>query len=66
MILDISFVINLLTSRSPLLTGVLSDLIYFFNPFSLSDSDNSPAFKKVSIKFSIVFLISIQNLFNSF
>ena len=51
---EIFFVINLLTSKSPLLTGVLSDLISFFNPFSLSDSDNSPAFKKVSIKSSIV------------
>ena len=48
---DIFFVINLLTSRSPLLTGVLSDLISFFNPFSLREIDKSPAFKKESINF---------------
>ena len=40
------FVINLLTSKSPLLTGVLSDLISFFNPSSLREIDKSPAFKK--------------------
>ena len=62
---EIFFVINSLTSRSPLLTGVLSDFISFFNPFSLRDSDNSPAFKKVSIKSSIFFFI-FQNLLNSF
>ena len=56
---EIFFVINLLTSKSPLLTGVLSDLISFFNPFSLRDSDKSPAFKKVSIKPSIIFFVSI-------
>ena len=43
---EIFCVINLLTSRSPLLTGVLSDLISFFNPFSLREIDKSPAFKK--------------------
>ncbi len=63
---DIFFVINLLTSRSPLLTGVLSDLISFFNPFSLREIDKSPAFKKGSINFSTIIFISISNLLNSF
>ena len=47
---EIFLVINLFTSISPLLTGVLSDLISFVRPFSLRESDNSPAFKNVSIK----------------
>jgi hypothetical protein len=54
---DIFLVINLLTSRSPLLTGVLSDFISFFKPFSLRDIDKSPAFKKGSTNFSIIFFI---------
>ena len=53
---DMFLVINLFTSRSPLLTGVLSDFISFFKPFSLRDIDISPAFKKGSTNFSIIFL----------
>ena len=43
----ILFVIILLTSKSPFVTGVLSDLIVSFKPFFLKSIDNSPA----SIKF---------------
>ena len=45
----------LFTSRSPLLTGVLSDFISFVNPFSLSSKATFPALRKVSIKSSTVF-----------
>ena len=44
-------IINLLTSKSPLETGVLSDLISFFKPISLSESDRSPAIKKNLLNF---------------
>ena len=63
---EIFLVINLLTSKSPLLTGVLSDLISFFNHSSLRDIDKSPAIKKGSINFSTIIFKSIINLFNSF
>ena len=43
-----------LTFKSPLLTGVLSDLIFFINPFFLSSKEISPAFKNVSIKLSVI------------
>ena len=56
---DNTQLINLLTSRSPLLTGVLSGFISFFRPFSLRDIDISPAFKKGSTNFSIIFFMSI-------
>ena len=45
--------IILFTSKSPLLTGVLSDFI-FVNPF-LNLIEILPAVKNVSIKFSIIF-----------
>ena len=48
----IFLVTKLFTSISPLLTGVLSDLIFFVSPFSLSSNEIFPANKKVSIKFS--------------
>ena len=51
-------IINLLTSKSPLETGVLSDLISFFKPFSLSESDRSPAIKKEFTKLLTIFSIS--------
>ena len=50
----ISSVIILFTSKSPLLTGVLSDLISFVRPLSLKSNDNCPALKKVSIKLSVI------------
>ena len=56
---EIFFVIILLTSKSPLLTGVLSDLISFCNPFSLRASASSPAFKKVSINSTTIFFLLI-------
>ena len=58
---DIFFVINLFTSRSPLLTGVSSDLISFFNPLSLREIDKFPAFKKGSISFSTIILILLRS-----
>ena len=45
----------LFTSRSPLLTGVLSDLIFLVKPFFLNSSEIFPAFKKVLIKLSTIF-----------
>ena len=39
----ILFVIILLTSKSPFVTGVLSDLIVSFKPLLLSSNDSSPA-----------------------
>ena len=39
----ILFVIILFTSKSPFVTGVLSDLIVSFKPLLLSSNDNSPA-----------------------
>ena len=39
----IFFVIILFTSRSPFVTGVLSDLISFFNPFFLNSNEISQA-----------------------
>ena len=47
-IFDNLLVINLLTSKSPLLTGVLSDLISLVKPLSLKVRESSPADKKVS------------------
>ena len=38
--------ISLFTSKSPLLTGVLSDFIFFIKPFFLNSRDKSPAAKK--------------------
>ena len=43
---EIFLVIKSLTSKSPLLTGVLSDLIFLIRPFSLSWRDKFPANKK--------------------
>ena len=57
-ILDISFVISSFTSISPLLTGVLSDLIFFIKPFALSSIAKSPAIKKLSIKSLTIFFKS--------
>jgi hypothetical protein len=51
----ILLVIILLTSKSPLLTGVLSDFISLINPFSRSSNEISPAYKKVSINSSVIF-----------
>ena len=56
---EILLVINLLTSKSPLLTGVLSDLISFFKPAFRRERDKSPADKNGFIKFSIIFFICI-------
>ena len=52
----IFLVTKLFTSISPLLTGVLSDLIFFVRPLALSSSEIFPAYKKISIKFSTSFL----------
>ena len=60
----ILFVIILFTSKSPLLTGVLSDLIFLTNPFFLNSNEIFPASRKVSIKFSTIsFNINIGHLF---
>ena len=53
---EIFLVINLFTSISPLLTGVLSDFISLINPFSRSSNEIFPAYKKVSINSSVIFL----------
>ena len=45
---EIFFVNILLTSISPFVTGVLSDLISFFNPLFLNSKATLPAFLKVS------------------
>ena len=50
-------VIILFTSKSPLVTGVSSDLIFFLRPFFLNSIEIFPAYKKVSIRFSIISLI---------
>ena len=54
---EIFFVINLFTSMSPLLTGVLSDLISFVRPSSLRESDNSPAKKMYLLNLQQSFLL---------
>ena len=54
-ILEITFEIRLFTSKSPLLTGVLSDLTFFIKPFFLNPIDKSPAVKKHTIKPSTIF-----------
>ena len=56
----------LLTSISPLVTGVLSGLISLINPFFLNSNDISPAFKKVSTKPSIIFLLSCNFILHIF
>ena len=43
------------TAKSPSVTGDLSDLIVIFTPLSLISLAIFPAFKNVSIRFSIVF-----------
>ena len=51
---EIFFVNILLTSISPFVTGVLSDLISFFNPFFLNSKATLPASLKVSSKESAI------------
>ena len=51
---DILLIKILLTSKSPLLTGVLSDFISLVRPFSLRSKEIFPASKKVSIKSSLL------------
>ena len=46
---DIFFVKILLTSKSPLLTGVLSDLISLMRPFFLRSIEIFPASKKFEL-----------------
>ena len=53
----ISLVIILLTSKSPLVTGVLSIFISFVRPLFLKFIETSPAFKKVSINSLTIFSI---------
>ncbi len=58
-VISLIFLVRMLfTSISPLVTGVLSDLISLINPFFLSSIAISPAFKKVLFKlFTIFFFI---------
>ena len=53
-ILEIFLVKILLTSISPFVTGVLSDLISFFNPFFLNSRAIFPAFLNVSKRESVI------------
>ena len=56
---------TLLTSISPFVTGVLSALISSISPFALNSNEISPAFKKISINSSTIFLLfflHFQNL----
>ena len=60
----IFLVIILLTSRSPLVTGVLSSLIFLVRPLSLKSNDTFPAYKKVEIKFSTISLILTLTIYS--
>ena len=57
---DIWEEIKLFTSISPLLTGVLSDLISFVRPCFLRSKETLPAYKKVSTRLSTISLILIS------
>ena len=55
--LEIFLVKILLTSISPFVTGVLSDLISFFNPFFLNSRAIFPASLNVSKRESVISFI---------
>ena len=62
-ILDIFLVKILLTSISAFVTGVLSDLISFFNPFFLNSRAIFPAALNVSNRESVISFIWFELIY---
>ena len=59
-VISLIFLVRMLfTSISPLVTGVLSDLIFLINPFFLSSIAISPALRKVLFKSFTIFFFTI-------